>query len=139
MKKRWFIFLAVFLHFLITGCREQADGELLKPSMVTCCIEYEFTMQSNDQVGDEWDTAVVCNGEEIQSGETVRAYSNKTVMVTGIVTEEDTVPDGGSGVVVLATESGANGSTEIIVRENRGRYSGNEAVWVFKCRVLSVK
>ncbi len=90
-------------------------------------------MLSNNHVGNEWGKYVICNGKEIESGDTVTVPSGSAVRLEAVVMEHDNVPDSGVGEVILSGFDRIQGQTQIVVCENRGRYAGNRAVWEFTC------
>ncbi len=98
---------------------------------VFCSLELE----SNNSVGNEWTTDFTYNGSLIQSGDIVTVPLNNSITITGSVIEHDSFPDYGSGSVRLTTD-GSTKSKTIYVRENRGRYSGNLAVWQMECSIV---
>lgn len=103
------------------------------------CIEYEFTLLSNDSVGNSWQKSVVCNKRKINSGDTISAPLNSSAIIKVSVTEMGSVPDIGTGRTHIALKDGASSSTRITVQENRGRFAGNVAIWGFKCWVTLIE
>lgn len=91
-------------------------------------IFYSLTLTDSNSVGNEWSKSITCNGSLIESGDTVAVPLNSAITITGTVTEHDSVPDHGSGSIRLTSDNSTQNKT-IYVRENRGRYSGNLAVW----------
>lgn len=63
-------------------------------------------------------------------GETITVNHGSTISIYCKVVEDDNIPDVGSGYLSLRMEDGAENSMTISVYENRGRYSGNRAVWI---------
>lgn len=57
--------------------------------------------------------------------------ANDCITLHCTVWEEDSVPDIGNTTVNIRLTDGATGTVRITVRENRGRFKGNTAVWVF--------
>ena len=97
------------------------------------CIEYEFTLISNDSVGNSWEKSVICNKRKINSGDIINAPLNSSAIIKITVTETGSVPDIGTGRTHLTLKDGVSSSIRITVQENRGRYTGNVAIWGFRC------
>ena len=91
-----------------------------------------LSMLANMSVGNEWLKSIEYNGKSIRNGDTITAPLSSGITITGTVIESDSVPDYGSGSVYLSLD-GSEKTTEIYVRENRGRYSGNYAIWELCC------
>lgn len=95
-------------------------------------INCSLNMTANLSVGNEWLKSIEYNGNTISNGQTITVPINSGITIKGIVIESDSVPDIGYGSVYLSS-SGGEKTTEIYVRENRGRYSGNLAIWELTC------
>lgn len=91
-----------------------------------------LSMMANMSVGNEWLSSIEYNGQTLRNGDTITAPLSSGITITGTVIESDSVPDYGSGSVRLSLD-GKEKTTEIYVRENRGRYSGNFAIWELTC------
>ncbi len=98
-------------------------------------IKTDLNMISNDSVGNNWVTSVLCDGRLFDGEEELVAELNSSVTVTARVAEQDDIPDCGGGSVDLILKNGASAAKVITVQENRGRYSGNKAQWKLKCTV----
>lgn len=92
-------------------------------------INYEFVLESNDSVGNDWQKYVLYNDLYIGDGDYITATLDSTVMFNGIVVEHDSIPDVGTAKLEMNLVDGTTSMTQIIVEENKGRYSGNFAVW----------
>lgn len=94
-------------------------------------------MISNEHVGNEWYTEAQVNGKAVDEGQsvTVKAGSNGTVELYAYAEEQDKIPDVGKKTKNVSVSSiSSSGSTvklRVSVIENRGRYSGKEAIWEF--------
>lgn len=88
-------------------------------------IFYHFTLVSNNSVGNEWNKEITANGR-------------RTIHLKITVVEDDTYPDIGRGDLTLSLQDDATASTEITVRENKGRYQGNLAVWKVTCTATAI-
>ncbi|MCL9659182.1 hypothetical protein L2089_00665 [Paenibacillus hunanensis] len=97
----------------------------------------KVSLVSNDHVGNEWYTEATAGGKSLEEGEsvTVKAGSNGKIKLYAYAQEQDKIPeDGESSKTVSVSSISSSGSTvklRVTVTENRGRYSGNEAVWEF--------
>lgn len=95
-------------------------------------------MTANLSVGNEWLKYIEYNGQTIRNGDTITVPLDSGIKIKGTVIESDSVPDSGSGSVYLSG-NGIEKTTEIYVRENRGRYSGNYAIWELTCSVTLIE
>ena len=136
MKKQICVSLVACILLTLVGCKQQAD-EAPPPAVTQNAfrIEYEFSMLSNDCVGNDWKTTVTYREQPIQSGDIITDPPGTTIVLCGTVTESDRFPDTGSGCVHLTLGEDTSGAIEITVQENRGRYAGNTAVWRFQYRI----
>lgn len=95
----------------------------------------------NPSVGNEWSVSYYINGEFFTKGEkyiTAPLRPTEDVRLDIEITEDDTLPDIGTGELEIILKDGYQCSTEISVTENKGRYYGNTAVWKVECRVVLV-
>lgn len=96
---------------------------------------------SNDHVGNEWSIAGKVANKAISEGKSINVNvdSNGSIQLYGYAVEDDKIPDEGSNTKTVKVSSIASkGSTykvNVTVTENRGRYSGNEAVWEFTYKI----
>lgn len=96
---------------------------------------------SNDHVGNEWSIAAAVAGKAINEGNSmnVSVDAKGSIKLYGYVVEEDKIPDEGENTKTVNVSSiSSKGSTVkvlVTVTENRGRYSGNEAVWEFTYKI----
>lgn len=133
------IILVVGLVFLLNGCNKPpVTATQTEPPASTVPahyrIAYQWTMLSNDSVGNDWEKTVTCNGQAIANGHMVTAESGSAVIIHGTVTEKDKHADTGSDTITLVLADGARESVRIIVREEHGAYAGNTAEWELTCR-----
>lgn len=138
MKKFLYTLLAAMVLLVSAGCNEQERANTQTITQETYQIQYAFTMLSNDSVGEEWETSVICNGEIIQNGDSITVSPDNDIIIQGEVTEVDAVPDKGSGTMYLKPGDHASGSIEITVEENRGQYIGNISTWQLYCSVTRI-
>lgn len=101
-------------------------------------INCTLDMTTNSSVGNEWFKSIEYNGKTIRNGETITAPLNSGITLKATVIEGDSVPDTGRGSVYLLLD-GTEKTTEIYVRENRGRYSGNFAIWELTCSATLIE
>ncbi len=96
----------------------------------------------NNHVGNDWGTAAEANGYNLRSGKaTVKLDNGEHLELMAAASEQDSVMDYGSATKRISYSELISGKTtnyelDVIVRENRGRYSGNTAQWVF---IIEVK
>ncbi len=95
------------------------------------CIE-------NNHVGNEWVFGCTVNKKELAKGDSISISTTTTGKITIIssVEEEDSIPDIGSKtlsipVSKLKAKKDTTYTSQVTVTENRGRYSGNKAIWKF--------
>ena len=102
-------------------------------------ITYSAWMDYNNSVGDSWGYGLKYDGEYIKSGSRVScAKIARGITVTAYAVEYDNVTDYGSAYVTFdSIDVGEKKTKEVTVtvRENRGRYAGNTAQWIFKITV----
>ncbi|ALP39221.1 hypothetical protein ASL14_25325 (plasmid) [Paenibacillus sp. IHB B 3084] len=101
----------------------------------------QATLVSNDHVGNEWAIAAQAGGKSIEEGSSVKikVKPGGSIQLYAYAEEQDKIPDEGEARknVKVSTIS-AKGSTvnlRVTVTENRGRYSGNQAVWEFTYKI----
>lgn len=101
-------------------------------------IAYAY-MISNNHVGNEWGYEFFYDYNSISSGYLVTAVQDSNITISANIYEYDSITDIGTGIIQVTLKNGYTDSTEIIVRENRGRYYGNIATWKFICSVKLIK
>ena len=91
----------------------------------------------NSGVGNEWHIEFICDNQTI--GKThkiaIPIGEEKKVTINTVITEKDKYPDIGRGSFEVAVKEGEEVSTNILIRETRGRNSGAKAKWEVKCNV----
>lgn len=102
-------------------------------------ITYSAYMLSNNHVGNEWDYSIFYDGNEFKNGELITANIGSSIPINAEVYEYDKIIDYGSSSINLILEDGYEATTQVIVRENRGRYYGNTATWKVNCSVKLVE
>ncbi|MBF4693623.1 hypothetical protein [Fusibacter ferrireducens] len=101
-------------------------------------FDFNYTIDYNPSVGNEWGAWVSINGEYYYS------HSTKSISVTGedivfdvvVYEHDDAKSDFGSGQIIVPYSDISTGimrtySTNILVTENGGKYSGNTASITF--------
>jgi len=99
------------------------------------------TLVENNSVGNEWYTGAQVNGQEISEGSsrTLKLKDSDMITLTVEAEEEDKVPESGEDSKEIKVSSLSKKKTtstiDVIVTENRGRYSGNTAKWTFAFKI----
>lgn len=101
-------------------------------------ISCSLNCLTTNHVGNEWSSGITYNGKSIHSGDAITASLNGSITITGTAIEYDSIPDSGSGSVSISLNGGEK-STQFYVRENRGRYAGNLAVWELTCSATLIE
>jgi len=91
-----------------------------------------ITLVKNDHVGNSWTKTVKVNDKTLSVGKEYKFSTSKLKAYAKIV-ENDKVPDIGTKTVSLV--KGKTNTFDVTVTENRGRYSGNKAIWRIKIKV----
>lgn len=99
-------------------------------------------MEYNNHVGNEWGTGVKVNGEELNWGDAVKisVTNNNPIKITVSAMEYDSIPDSASTTKSITAKELSNKNPLVYtisttVVENRGRYSGNTAKWIFEFEI----
>ena len=105
----------------------------------TYLITYSAWLDYNNRVGNSWGYGLEYYGEYIESGSQVScAKIAKGIIVTVYAIEYDNVTDYGQAYASFdSLDVGEKETKEVavIVRENRGRYAGSTAQWIFEITV----
>lgn len=152
-KKTLFLIILIVVTNMLGGCTqiENTDTQIKNSSNVTSYeqvssteihtskvfyrIEYDFVLLKNNNVGNDWEKSVFVNGKNFKSGDALFVNSGEIVEIKILISENDKVPDQSIHTVKLNIKDGNNICETIVVCENRGKYSGNTALWQFSCRV----
>ncbi|GLX70331.1 hypothetical protein [Paenibacillus glycanilyticus] len=94
----------------------------------------------NNHVGNEWETTAYVNGKEVQEGKsvTLNLKASDSIKLKAYAEEQDKIPESGSANVAVKVSSitkSVNKALQVVVTENRGRYSGNTAEWKFTYKI----
>lgn len=121
----------------LTALQAEVDG-LVKSTKCVWKITTSLRKTATNHVGNDWSSGVFYNGNQVYSGFEVTAREGSSISVMGKAVENDNVPDVGTGSVSLKLTDGNSAETTFYVRENRGRYSGNCAVWELEvsCKLI---
>jgi hypothetical protein len=108
------------------------------PTTYRVTVKYQaVSLVYNNHVGNEWSKIVKYNGKNVSLGSSLAKQLKNTdkMVITCTATEKDKYPDIGSVTISLNVANLKKGTTtfvkNVIVTENRGRYSGNKACWKF--------
>lgn len=110
-----------------------------KSSKVKVTVELQsIECVQNDHVGNEWGFGATVNKKELTEGDSIEISTTSTgkIAIVSMAEEQDKYPDYGSKTLTVSVSKlKANKDTtytsNVTVTENRGRYSGNKAVWKF--------
>ncbi|WP_235440134.1 hypothetical protein [Paenibacillus sp. DMB20] len=94
----------------------------------------------NNHVGNDWYTTAHVNGKVIAEGSTVslNLKSNSSIKLKAYAEEQDKIPDIGTAnasIKLSTIKKTTNKELNVRVVENRGRYSGNTALWKFTFKI----
>ncbi len=115
-------------------------------SQETFMVSSSAEMNYNDHVGNEWATRtdLTIDGKSYdishsRTADGVKITPSSSITVTGTAQEDDKYPDTGKerasiDASELLENDGGSYSFTVTVREDRGRYAGNTAEWVFTVR-----
>ncbi len=133
MKKIAVFLCVVTIMFSLCGCEENYTHGVYQVTITA-------TEVYNDSVGSDWQKVYSCNGRVINSGEcwTVPLDTAEIVTIVATITERENYPDTACGSLSVRLEDGFKTNTNIIVKEDRGRYAGNTAQWDIACSVKLV-
>lgn len=99
-------------------------------------------MEYNNSVGNEWGYEFSVNKTEFKRGSAHKFFveNNGNLIINARVTEYDKISDNGYNSISytyaeLKEKNNFSESIKVIVRENRGRYSGNIALWNLKYNI----
>jgi hypothetical protein len=103
-------------------------------------------LEYNNHVGNDWyyEIKITTMGKEYKitpiSKKTLSINTNDNIVIKVVVVEDDKIPDFGSNTLYIKIPDLKKDSENIfeipvIVRENRGRYAGNSAKWVFSIEI----
>lgn len=131
--------------FAVTGILGESEAESLG---VVKLMNVKVTLQSvklayNNSVGNDWGYSFYVNNEEIKVGRSKSITLTKGDMLEfeAHATEFDKIPDHGNEhqrytYDELISSGTISAEMNVIVTENRGRYSGNTASWVFYYKIV---
>jgi len=110
---------------------KNAEESILKNG-ISFSVDVSCSMDYNDHVGNDWYEEFYINGKQVSYGDSITLPLGSSVQAKSVCTEDDSIPDVGSasGSVSVKREYFQSEFTitqNIVVRENRGRYTGNTA------------
>jgi hypothetical protein len=142
-KKTWLLIdliILIVLIVLISSIYQTAKALAINDSnkSIILTIQTSKVLVSNNSVGNEWWTGAAINNEEVGIGSeyTIEVDLDDEISLKAAAEEMDSMPDQGlkeKKVKVrnlILTEPNRI-LLEVPVVENRGRYTGNRAVWQF--------
>ena len=117
---------------------QDAIGSLKKSTSCVWEISVSLWRSATNHVGNDWSSGIYYGGENVGRSFEVTKKEGATITVTGKAVENDNSPDSGSGSATLTLKDGNGTAITFYVRENRGRYAGNYAVWELEvsCKLL---
>ena len=104
----------------------------------TYTVSYTAYLSYNSHVGNSWAYGLKYDGECVESGSSVVKSGIFNLSVTAYAVEFDEHNDYGSASVYFdSLDVGEKQTKEVTVtvREDRGRYSGNTAGWIFEITI----
>ncbi|GGG86821.1 hypothetical protein [Paenibacillus radicis (ex Gao et al. 2016)] len=142
ISRLWFSLLLIITLLSTLATPALAATASSKASYTVTLVSTELV--SNDHVGNEWATAFTANGKTIEEGESIKLSLSSTgsIKLQAEATELDKIPDEGSAtktIKVSSIKKELTSSIKVTVTENRGRYSGNQAVWKFTYKIAKTK
>ena len=107
-------------------------------------INYSAYRVSNDHVGNNWSTYFYVNGGSGYNGYTLTLEPGDSFTVSFLAEENDSSPDSGDYYESFTytddlCKYGYSCTEDIYVREDRGRYAGNYAVWRFSLTITPIR
>jgi len=108
---------------------------IVSSSNITLNISYDAYLSYNNHVGNEWSYSADISGTYTNDGNNIIVNSGDTITINCYVSESDSVMDYGYNSFTIDPSKLSKGKStytcDVVVRENRGRYSGNTAGWTF--------
>lgn len=146
LKRATSLLLAVAVSICVLTSPAAALGkDTAKAASYSVKVSYKATLVSNNHVGNSWSKKVTFNGKTVSAGssKTITLKAKDTVKIVCKATENDKIPDVGTGTLTFKVsdlKSGKNTKTKYVyVTENRGRYSGKQAKWKFTVTITKTK
>ena len=93
----------------------------------------------NNHVGNEWYYYTTYNNNEFNSGNQIIGKNNETIDLITTIIEDDKITDYGTNYITIKLTDNYEATKQITVRENRGRYTGNTALWEVKYSVKLIE
>lgn len=97
-------------------------------------ITFETKLIFNQHVGNDWSFHFYFQNEEIKSGDVLQVSLSEPIVIKTLVIENDKIPDKSEKDFSIFPHNSSN-TTEIEIKENRGRYIGNKAKWDIVCKL----
>ena len=96
-------------------------------------------MLSNNHVGNEWYYYTTYNNNEFNNETQIIDKNNTKINLITTIVEDDKIPDYGTNYITITLKDNFEATERISVRENRGRYTGNIAIWEIKYSVKLIE
>ncbi|MBB3125805.1 hypothetical protein FHS19_000459 [Paenibacillus rhizosphaerae] len=133
--KKLGLWIAAVLLFVVAGATPAlaAAGSGWNVKLVS------VQLVENEHVGNEWYYIASVNGKEVEEGGSVAFKNVSSINLYAYAEEQDKVPDKAKAQktikVSTLTKKTQQVEMKVTVTENRGRYSGNQAVWKFTFQI----
>jgi len=134
------LFVPVCLYTIYFVKRDSILRAIPANNIIDLQISFTKDLEYNNSVGNEWIFDIEINGNKFNNNENSKTLSFKTndkLKINAKVIEADNISDVGRNSIEIDLKKldlSKKNTFEIpvIVRENRGRYSGNTAMWNLK-------
>ena len=112
---------------------EKEETKLLKQGL-SFNVSIDCYEIQNDSVGNDWHKQFYINGKQCVRKETITIKFGKKLTIKSVIKEEDSVVDVGKASSTFTLKKidfrkGFEIEQKVTVRENRGRFAGNKAVF----------
>jgi len=142
MKRLKSLLMVCLTFVLILSLSNVALAKSTKSTLKSYKITFvSAKLVENNHVGNEWSTGAEVNGQAISVGKskTLKLKDSDVILLAATAVEEDKVPDEGAESeeieVSSLTKPKTTSKIDVMVTENRGRYSGNTATWTFTFKI----
>ncbi len=97
-------------------------------------------MDYNNSVGNDWSIAASIDNKKIYIGDSIEISGKNKITIKAEAVENDKYSDYGSKTTSVNLSDVSTNKSKIVtlsvtVTENRGRYSGNTAKWIFEFEI----
>ena len=134
MKQLICLFCSFVLSLSLCSCKKDYTHAIYNINIFTECIY-------NQSVGNEWEETFKMDDKSISNNEQIilplDVTTTKTIVIT--IREKDKYSDVSSKEITIDLKNAETKTTFLIIRENNGRYKGNEAKWKITISVELIK